>query len=84
MEGLKLLNGVFTAAFDTRGGLPNVINREIRLGFLTDETDIYDEHPQKTPAATGCRDRETVASANLLSRNKRNCRETAVEDFSTQ
>ena len=43
MEGLKLLNGVFTAAFDTRGGLPNVINREIRLGFLTDEADIYDE-----------------------------------------
>jgi len=43
MEGLKLLNGVFTAAYETRGGIQNVVNREERLGLLTDEADVYDE-----------------------------------------
>ena len=43
MEGLKLLNGVFTAAYETWGGIQNVVNREERLGLLTDEADVYDE-----------------------------------------
>jgi len=42
MDSLCLVDGVYTAAFPTRGGA-NFENREQRLRLLTDEKNIYDE-----------------------------------------
>jgi len=42
-RGLELINGVFTAAWETRGGLENVHNRNNRLRTLCHGETMYDE-----------------------------------------
>lgn len=43
MDELKLVDGVFSAAFPTWGGAANRVNREHRLGVLTNNQDMYEE-----------------------------------------
>ena len=42
-RGLELIDGVFTAAWETRGGLENVYNRNNRLRTLCHGETMYDE-----------------------------------------
>lgn len=43
MDELELLNGVYTAAYDTFGGKQNVENRDNRLKLITKRSNCYEE-----------------------------------------